>query len=622
LIFGGLMLKYMLILLILITIILYIYSMESPIHELIMTHATSYYVAKVYYVIVNEIAKEVINERIVSKIIAEPFIDLSCGSTSIPTIVVKSVNSPPPYYIRLLAYDEYTGSKWLLSKSKEYLVTVNYQVLKKISLSSRNSECYIIREEILNSNAKLGTSSEIIVACYGTDEAYIRIKLGNTTFFTLNNETIVPLPADFLTSTVSSMGFNASHIIPLILTYIIPIPSLNSSNVTLTLYIDETLRYIKIRSKLNYAIDSLLIVNDGYGEIKREKTIILNKYTIDYEKVCSKDFKPLLIMKDDVCFKSLIKFVKDTLCEKGMANPSLGFIARTFIDRIEGLTSYGPVDLSGYVNDTCRDLASIFLLKAHKGVCIHYASALSVILKVLGFNARLATGLVRVAYANVNNSGLYVGFYIPHAWSEVLVPEGYMAFDPTPSQGGEGSIPSYGTAINMYRAYRYRERAEEPYPGIKVLMKRALGEPPTYTTHIPKDLTGIYNEVIGLITANITYVITILLILVLILNSDVVLQGLAKLLKLLGIRRGDIKSLAKEVLSEVYDDLGLTMPKHLTLRELVKSIKDKLDQELLMLLEHFTKVYEELRYGGRGNVEEVMKYAKLILRRLRGHAIT
>jgi len=616
------MLKYVLILLILFTIILYVYSMESPIQELIMTHATSYYVAKVYYVIVNEIVKEVINEKIVSKVIAEPFIDLSYGSTSIPTIVVKSVNSPPPYYIRLLAYDEYTGSRWLLSNSKEYFVTVNYQVLEKISLSSRNSECYIVREEILNSNVKLRTFSEIVVACYGANEAYIRIKLGNTTFFTLNNETIVPLPTDFLTSTVLSMRFNASHIIPLMLTYIIPIPSLNSSNVTLTLYIDETLKYIKIRGTPSYAIDSLLIVNNGYGEIKKKKITILNKYMIDYKKVCSKDFKPSFIIEDDVCFKSLVKFVKNTLCGKGKANPSLGFIARTFIDKIEGLTSYGPVDLSSYVNDTCRDLASVFLLKAHKGVCIHYASALSVILKILGFNARLATGLVRVAYTNVNNSGLYVGFYIPHAWSEVLIPEGYIAFDPTPSQGGGGNIPSYGTAISMYRAYRYRERAEEPYPGIKVLMKRALGEPPTYATHIPKDLTGIYNEIVGLITANITYVITILLILALILNSDVVLQGFAKLLRLLGIRRSDIKSLAKKVLSEVYDDLGLSMPKHLTLRELVMSIKDRLDQELLMLLEHFTKVYEELRYGGKGNVEEVMKYAKLILRRLRGHAIT
>ena len=616
------MLKYILILLILITIILYIYSMESPIQEWIMTHATSYYVTKVYYVIVNEIVKEVIDERVVSKVIAEPFIDLTYGSTSIPTIVVKTVNSPPPYYLRLLAYDEYTGSKWLLSKGREYFVTVNYRVLGKISLSSRNSECYIISKDIINSNIELKIPSEIIMACYGAEEAYTRIKLGNTTFFALYNETIVPLPTNILTSTMRSMSFNASNIIPLILTYVVPIPSLNTSNVTLTLYIDETLRYVKIRGTLNRTLDSLLIINDGYGEIKREKTFILNKYTVDYGKLCSKSFKPSLIMKDDICFKSLIKFIKDTLCGKGRANPSLGFITRVFIDRIEGLTSYGSVDLSGYVNDTCRDLVSIFLLKARKGVCIHYASALSVILKILGFNARLTTGLVRVTYTNINNSDLYIGFYIPHAWSEVLVPEGYVAFDPTPSQGSGSNIPSYGAAIDMYRAYRYRERAEEPYPGIKVLMKRSLGESPTYTTHIPKDLTCIYNEIVGLITANITYVITILLFLVLILNSDVVLQGFAKLLKLLSIRRSDIKSLAKEVLSEVYDDLGLSMPKHLTLRELVTNIKDRLDRELPMLLERFTKVYEELRYGGKGSVEDVMKYAKLVLRRLRGHVIT
>lgn len=616
------MLKYLLILLTLIIVVLYIYSMETPLQEFIMMHATSYYITKVYYVIVNEIVRDVINEKIVSKVIAEPFIDLSYGSTPIPTIVIKSVNSPPPYYIRLLAYDKYTGNEWLLSSGKEYSVTVNYQVLSKISLSSRGSECYLVKEEILNSSVKMRTTSELVMACYGINEAYTRVKLGNTTFFTLGNEFIVPLPANFLTTTILSIELNASHIIPLILTYVIPIPSSNSSNITLTLFIDESLKYIKMSDLANQSIDSLLIVSDGYGEIKEEKINVLNKYVINYSSVCSESFKPSLMIKDDACFKSLIKFTKDIICSKrGYANLSLGFIVRTLTDEIVGLTSYGPVDLSSYVNSTCRDLASIFLLKAHKGVCIHYASALSVMLRILGFNARLATGLIRVAYTNVNNSGLYVGFYIPHAWSEVLVCEGYVAFDPTPSQGS-GNVPSYGTAINMYRAYRYRERAEEPYPGIKVLMKRALGEQATYSMHVPKSIVGIYDRIANFITTNITYIIIILLISILMLNSNTVLQGIAKALRLLGIRRGDIKLLAKKVMNEVYDSLGLRMPNHLTLRELIRNIRDRLDHELLILLERFVREYEELRYGGKGNADEVRKYAKLILRRLKIHAIT
>lgn len=610
------MLKYLVILLVLITAILYIYSVESPIQRFILIHAPSYYVSKVYYMVVNEIVNEVVNERIISRVITEPYIDLSYGSTPIPTIVIKTVNSPPPYYIRLIAYDNYMGSSWLLSKGREYILRVNYQVLGEINLSNGKTHCYLIREEILNSSIDLKITSEMLIACYGGDYAYVRVKVDNTTLFSLSNEFIIPLPADFLVTTAFSTEFDVSYVIPLILMNVIPIPTQNSSNITLTLYIDNSLRYIRTDNLLNQGVDSLLIFDSDHRELKRAKINVLNKYHLSYSTICSGD----TMVKDDVCYKSLIKLTRNVLCDVKHENYSLGFIVRRLTDKIRELATYGSTDLSSYVNSTCRDLTSIFLLKAHRGVCIHYASALSVMLKALGFNARLATGLVRVAYTNVNNSELYVGFYVPHAWSEVLVPEGYVAFDPTPPQRS-GSTPSYSTALNMFRAYMYRERAEKPYPGVKVLMRRAVEEE-LVSTHIPSNLLRLYSKVSNFITTNISYILTALIIIILVLNNEIILRGLTKLLKVLSIRGLDIKSLAKVILEEVYDDLGLRMPKHLTLRELLRNLRSTLDQELLTLLELFVRKYEELRYGGRGSVNELRMYAKLILRRLRVHATT
>jgi transglutaminase-like putative cysteine protease len=78
------------------------------------------------------------------------------------------------------------------------------------------------------------------------------------------------------------------------------------------------------------------------------------------------------------------------------------------------------------------DLADAFLFSLDRGYCVHYATAMAVMLRTLGIPARLATGYTtgqRVAEDRWIVRGLD-----SHAWVDVYFPgSGWITFDPTPS---------------------------------------------------------------------------------------------------------------------------------------------------------------------------------------------
>ena len=79
-----------------------------------------------------------------------------------------------------------------------------------------------------------------------------------------------------------------------------------------------------------------------------------------------------------------------------------------------------------------RDFVDYFLFESKRGFCVHFASAMVVMLRCLGIPARVASGFATGVYDR------RLGAYLvrendAHAWVEVYFPgQGWVAFDPTP----------------------------------------------------------------------------------------------------------------------------------------------------------------------------------------------
>jgi len=90
-------------------------------------------------------------------------------------------------------------------------------------------------------------------------------------------------------------------------------------------------------------------------------------------------------------------------------------------------------DYSLDVERPSGDVADAFVFGMDRGYCVHFATAMTVVLRSLGIPARFATGYTpgeRVAEDRVVVRGLDA-----HAWTEVYFPGiGWIPFDPTPAE--------------------------------------------------------------------------------------------------------------------------------------------------------------------------------------------
>ncbi|WP_435155613.1 transglutaminase TgpA family protein [Amycolatopsis sacchari] len=91
---------------------------------------------------------------------------------------------------------------------------------------------------------------------------------------------------------------------------------------------------------------------------------------------------------------------------------------------------------------TDSDALADFLLKGKRGFCEQFASAMAVMLRVLGIPSRVAVGFT-TGYPD----GDYrlITSQDAHAWVEVYFGEdlGWVSFDPTPRSDGRGYVPPY-----------------------------------------------------------------------------------------------------------------------------------------------------------------------------------
>ncbi len=84
--------------------------------------------------------------------------------------------------------------------------------------------------------------------------------------------------------------------------------------------------------------------------------------------------------------------------------------------------------------DISSDALLKFLLVTHRGYCQQYAGAMAVLLRALGYPARVAVGFTSGLY-DAHTGRWRVTFADAHTWVEVRFPGfGWLAFDPTPTR--------------------------------------------------------------------------------------------------------------------------------------------------------------------------------------------
>ncbi|KDA44011.1 MULTISPECIES: transglutaminaseTgpA domain-containing protein [unclassified Frankia] len=123
--------------------------------------------------------------------------------------------------------------------------------------------------------------------------------------------------------------------------------------------------------------------------------------------------------------------------------------ARTPYEKVYAIQEYlrGPqftYDLRG-APTTQEGALSQFLFDTHRGYCEQFASAMTVMVRILGLPARVAIGFVP---GERQSDGSYViTNRQAHAWPEVWFPSiGWISFEPTRRSDGTTSAPSYAPA--------------------------------------------------------------------------------------------------------------------------------------------------------------------------------
>jgi len=124
-------------------------------------------------------------------------------------------------------------------------------------------------------------------------------------------------------------------------------------------------------------------------------------------------------------------------------------IARRIAEKLSGECTY-TLDLSAA--DISRDGVEDFLFYTKRGHCEYFASAMTVMCRVLGVRARLVTGFVMNEYDRTG------GYYIvrgrdAHAWTEVFTPTtAWVTIDATPPAGREMHGQVWGKSFRRFWA--------------------------------------------------------------------------------------------------------------------------------------------------------------------------
>jgi transglutaminase-like putative cysteine protease len=124
-----------------------------------------------------------------------------------------------------------------------------------------------------------------------------------------------------------------------------------------------------------------------------------------------------------------------------------------------------------------QDALLTFLTKTHRGFCVQYAAAMAVLVRALGYPARVAVGY---RTGTPSGSGFVVTTHDAHAWVEVYFPGyGWLPFEPTPRRPNplaqiQGSYLNPATSIHPSESQTGASSPNDPTTGSSPTIRRCV----------------------------------------------------------------------------------------------------------------------------------------------------
>ncbi len=284
-------------------------------------------------------------------------------------------------------------------------------------------------------------------------------------------------------------------------------------------------------------------------------------------------------------------FLRDEFYSK-----SLESLLDYLIDFLHTTTSYDP---NPPPTPNGRDLVDYFLYTSFKGSCLHYATALAILLRDMGLKARVVLGYITKPYNNTHR----IIQNPPHLWVEVFVPGyGWLQVDPTPPIASSEPSPTLLTGverrITRYVSGEFKREVEaarrtsrlSPYEPVEIngsSMNKTITSSVNNTTVSIRESSNTWKSIqwwssslIGL--ALIAYV-------------SVMIVNIYE-----RRRRNIDENEVKSILRDIALKKNIYLPiDYMTPRETVRKIIDYFPETIKLELVKFLEAYEKAKYGGR-----------------------
>ncbi len=279
-------------------------------------------------------------------------------------------------------------------------------------------------------------------------------------------------------------------------------------------------------------------------------------------------------------------------------NKPLKTLVDALIDYIRANKTYTPTPPKTPMGE---DLIDYFLFKSRKGSCLHYASALAVILRNMGLRSRVVLGYI-VDY--INGTQRIRG--IPHLWVELYVPgTGWVELDPTPPSSITAPSPTiFENVDEKVRRYVNEtiEEALKEYRRSLVEAKLHRLEESTNRSTIGNRSTQVLSEKIHAVIEQ--YTIPLAIIALAIATTTITVK--------LGQQSTSNVDRVKHMLNRIADRVGVRVDvEYMTPREVVEKIASRTNMDTRLELYRFLELYERARYGG-GNKDLVNEAIRIL----------
>ncbi len=275
---------------------------------------------------------------------------------------------------------------------------------------------------------------------------------------------------------------------------------------------------------------------------------------------------------------------------------SLSDLLKYIINFLHTATSYDP---NPPLTPKNRDLVDYFLYTSFRGSCLHYATALAIILRDMGLRARVVLGYITKPYNNTHR----IIRNPPHLWVELFIPGyGWLQVDPTPptasTEPSQTVLTGVERNITRYVSGEFKREVENSRRSSRLSPHEPIeinGTEPNNTIPLEHNITETPNNEVTNGWTNLKWITSSLIGLALIVYTSIALVNVYERKKKL-MKENEVKELLKGIISKKNINLPID---YMTPREVVSKIIEHFPETIKLELIKFLEAYEKARYGGK-----------------------